>query len=225
MIRALIFDLDDTLYREMDFVESGYRAVARYVSERTGRDFHTLYRMMVDTLHTGGRYRVLCAVKEKCPADSIAIKDMVSVYRRHSPEIRLYPGYAGLLKALSERYRMGIITDGIPEVQERKVRALRLEGLMDRILYTWKYGEEKQKPHPHSFRLMLRWLEIPAENALYVGDNPMKDCAGASGAGMKFAQISPPARDAEKEKNAPGRKPEYVIKSLFQLPPLLQELI
>lgn len=94
-------------------------------------------------------------------------------------------------KELSASYRMGIITDGLPEVQEREVRALQLEKLMDYIIYTWVYGEARQKPHSHSFELMLQSLELAAENAFYVGDNPSKDCIGARRAGIKYAQIRP----------------------------------
>ncbi|MBN2321150.1 MAG: HAD family hydrolase [Acidobacteria bacterium] len=224
MIKALIFDLDDTLYREKDFVESGYKAVALHLSKGIGCDFQQLYATMLDTLHSMGRHSVMNAVKKRCPVASIVIEDLVSIYRHHSPEIRMYPGYYGLLKELSGSYRLGIITDGMPEVQERKIRALRLEGLMDAIIYTWKFGREKQKPHPHSFKLMLQSLETEAENALFVGDNPTKDCTGAHRAGMKYAQIRPPVSGGEDLDSACNERPEYVIDSLFQLPPILQEL-
>jgi putative hydrolase of the HAD superfamily len=221
MIKALVFDLDDTLYREKDFVESGFKAVARYLSHTTGCDFPQLYSMMLDAMHSVGRQGVMSAVREKYTADSIPTEVLVSIYRRHSPEIRLYPGYFGLLKQLSENYRLGIITDGMPEVQERKVRALGLEMLMDAVIYTWKFGEEKQKPHPHSFSLMLQFLGTEAEEALFVGDNPVKDCMGARKAGMKCAQIKTSASGAKVTCN---EKPEYIIDSLFQLPAILQEL-
>ena len=224
MIKALIFDLDDTLYREKDFIESGYKAVARHLSKRIGCDFNQLYAMMLDTLHSSGRHSVMTAVKERYPDDPIEIEDLVSIYRHHSPEIRLYPGYYDLLNELSDSYRLGIITDGMPEVQARKVRALQLERLMDNVIYTWEFGCEKQKPHPHSFALMLQSLETKAENALFVGDNPVKDCIGAHKAGMKCAQIRPQISDMKNLDDTYSERPEYVIDSLLQLPPILQEL-
>ena len=224
MIKALIFDLDDTLYSETDFVESGYKAVARHLSESIGCDFNSLYAMMLDTLHAMGRHNVMNAVKNRYPVDLIAIEDLVAVYRGHNPKIRMYPGYYGLLKELSGSYSLGIITDGMPEVQERKVRALRLEGLMDNIIYTWKFGEDRQKPHPHSFTLMLRSLETNAENALFIGNDLAKDCIGAHRAGMKCAQIRPSISGPEGLDEPRNEEPEYVIDSLFQLPPILQEL-
>ena len=224
MIKTLIFDLDDTLYCEKDFVESGYKAVAHHLSGSIGCDFNSLYAMMLNTLHCMGRHSVMDAVKERYPSDSFALEDLVAVYRGHHPEIRMYPGYYGLLKELSVSYSLGIITDGMPEVQERKVRALQLEGLMDNIIYTWRFGEDKQKPHPHSFTLMLRSLDTDAENALFIGDNLTKDCIGAHRAGMKCVQIRPSISGGEGLNEPCNEKPEYVIESLFQLPPILQEL-
>jgi putative hydrolase of the HAD superfamily len=224
MIQALVFDLDDTLYRENDFVESGYKAIAQYLSRCSGSDFQKLYARMIDTFHRKGRHCVMTAVQESCPVDSITIEQLVSIYRHHNPDIRLCPGYHGLLKELSENYRLGIITDGIPEVQERKVRALELEGLMDHVIYTWKFGEAMQKPHPLSFSLMLQSLGTDAENAIYIGDNPAKDGTGAHRAGMKFAQIHPPVSGGVISADTGDGEAEYVISSLFQLPSILKEM-
>jgi len=221
MIKALIFDLDDTLYREKDFLESGYRAVARHMSVSFGCNYERLYSTMIETLNTQGRQNVMTVVKEEISIHSITMDALVSIYRSHIPEIQLCSGYSDLLHRLSQNYRLGIITDGMPEVQERKVRALGLDNLIDTIIYTWEYGEEKQKPHPHSFSIMLESLRTNAQCALYIGDNPLKDCNGAHRAGMKFAQIrsSTPYQD-----NIGEEKPEFVIDSLFQLPPILLEL-
>jgi putative hydrolase of the HAD superfamily len=224
MIKALLFDLDDTLYREKDFVESGYRAVARYISARFGCDYHQFYSTMIDAHDIHGRQMVMTVVKEMFPHTSISIDNLVSIYRDHRPEIQMYPGYLDLLRELSHSYQLGIITDGMPEVQESKVRALRVEGVMDNIIYTWKYGEEKQKPHPLSFELMLKSLQTEASNALYVGDNPSKDCAGAHRAGIKFVHIRPPVNSNDSRNEMPGNKPEFSIETLFQLRPILQEL-
>jgi putative hydrolase of the HAD superfamily len=48
MIQALIFDLDDTLYPESDFLTSGYRVVARYVADNYAYSFdqiHSLFQL------------------------------------------------------------------------------------------------------------------------------------------------------------------------------------
>ena len=224
MIRALIFDLDDTLYRESDFVMSGYRAVARHVADNYGCDFECVFSTMMKTFETKGRRAVLSVLREKFLDASVALDALVWVYRRHNPSIRLYPGYLGLLKEFAGNYRMGIITDGLPEVQERKVRALGLESIMNRIICTWEYGAEKEKPHPLSFSLMLDSLDAKPDSALFIGDNPEKDCRGAHQAGMKFAQVQHPTGPGNACCASDRESPEFIMDSLFQLPPILQEL-
>ena len=147
--------------------------------------------------------------------------DLVAVYRRHEPAIRLFAGYGDLLQEWRRTYRLGIITDGTPEVQQRKCRALGLTGAVDRILCTWHYGREKEKPHPHSFHLMLADLMVPPVEALFIGDSIEKDCCGARGAGMRsvLVQQRPLAGTAGAEAQA-----DFVIDSLFQMPMVLKQL-
>ena len=224
MIRALIFDLDNTLYPEKDFVTSGYQAVARHLANRYGCSYDYAFSSMMTTLDAFGKARVFPALLDRLPNVSIPLAELVAVYRQHRPLICLYPGYLGLLKDLAHRYRLGVITDGLPDVQQRKVRALGLENVMEKILYTWEYGTEKQKPHPLPFSVMLEALEADPESALYIGDNPDKDCRGAHGVGMKYAEIRNAAflDSASGSRNADA--PEFIIDTLFQLPQILMQM-
>ncbi len=221
MIQALIFDLDDTLYPEKEFARSGFRAVARHIESRYRCSFDLAFSTMMMAFESGGRKEAFPALQLRLPAGLVPLAELVEVYRRHTPEICLFPGYLQLLQELSSRYRLGVITDGLPAVQQRKVRALGIESVMDKIVYTWEYGSDRQKPHPHSFSVMLDSLRVDPQSALYIGDNSDKDCRGAHGVGMKCAEI----RHAELEGvsfDSPIReKPDYVLDSLLQLPQVL----
>jgi putative hydrolase of the HAD superfamily len=219
MIQALVFDLDDTLYPEVDFVTGGYRAVARYVCEKYGGSYNEIFCAMMTRFTNEGRRSVFPMVVERFLDPGVPVAELVEVYRRHIPEIHMFPGYSCLLQELSRNYRLGILTDGLPEVQKRKVRALGLEHLVDKIIYTWDYGSEMEKPHPMTFSLMLDYLRAEPINALYVGDNPAKDCKGAHQAGMKFAQLRAPSCCDTAAGSV--EKPEFVIDSLYQLPRIL----
>ncbi len=216
MIQALIFDLDDTLYPEVEFISGGYRQVARYVSERYGGEREEIYCAMMSTFANYGRGSVLPMVVKTYLDRSVPLAELVEIYRGHLPSIRLYPGYECLLQKLSRDYRLGIITDGNPDVQRGKVRALGLEYLMDKIIYTWDYGPANGKPHGLSFSLMLDYLRADPADAVYVGDNPDKDCRGAHGVGMKFARIRT-SRPDERDAEGTTPEPDFVIDSLYQL--------
>jgi putative hydrolase of the HAD superfamily len=221
-IRALVFDLDDTLYPEIDFVSGGYRAVARFVSDRYGRNCTEIFYTMMATLAREGRGAVIPTVLERFCDSSVSLQEIVGIYRRHLPRIRMFPGYGCLLRRLGRNYRLGILTDGNPEAQRRKVEALGLDHAVDKIIYTWDYGEEIGKPHPLTFLLMLDYLRAEPPSALYVGDNPDKDCRGAHGAGMLFAQLRVSWLHGNGTTLQELQKPEFVIDSLYQLPSILE---
>lgn len=224
MLQALVFDLDDTLYAEKDFLMSGYRTVARHLDETKRCSFESALSTMVDALEQHGRYSVFPALMERFPEASLSISELIDVYRQHKPAIQLLPGYAELLRKLGRHFRMGVITDGLPAVQERKVHALGLRSFMDKIIYTWEYGSEKQKPHPFSFSLMLECLHVAPHSALYIGDNPEKDCRGAHGVGMKFVQVQRRGIMPDTPGVPGGERPEFSIETLFQLPQILQAM-
>jgi putative hydrolase of the HAD superfamily len=223
MIRAIVFDLDNTLYRERDFVTSGFRAVVQYLADTYGYCVQRLLPAMMTTLEEEGRKAVFDMLRDKFLDSSIPISELVDVYRRHSPSIRLYSGYSGLLKWLARNHKLGIITDGLPEVQQKKVQALRLQSLMDCIVYTWEFGVEKEKPHPFPFSLMLESLGADPDSVLFVGDNPDKDCRGAHGAGMKYAQLQTCGL-GDQDSCSGLDAPEFTIDTLFQLPQILRKL-
>jgi putative hydrolase of the HAD superfamily len=224
VIEALVFDLDDTLYAEKGFVASGFRAVANHVARSYGGDSNQMFHAMMSTLTTEGKRQVFPMLQSRFLDASVPLSELIDVYRGHDPQICMFSGYPELLRTLALQYRLGIITDGLPEVQARKIHALGLPSVMVRIIYTWEYGPEKEKPHPFPFSLMLQSLETKGESAMYIGDNPDKDCKGAHRAGMLFAQIRGSVPGGNHPSRAGLETPEFVIRSLFQLPHILKQM-
>jgi putative hydrolase of the HAD superfamily len=220
-IRALIFDLDDTLYCEREFLVGGYRAVAECLSAACSQPCAAIHEMMMEIFAQDGRRRVMPAILGLFPGRGFQVPDLVRIYRRHTPSIGLFTGYAELLKELRSSYRLGIVTDGAPEVQRAKCAALGLEDAVDSIIYTWENGRDKEKPNPFPFCQILRQLQVEASEALFIGDNLEKDIRGARGVGMRCARVqSPPillgAPDSDDA--------DFIIDSLTQLPLLLRQL-
>ena len=76
----------------------------------------------------------------------------------------------------SRGVRIGIITDGVRAGQQRKLEALPLGAdRIDRAILTDAWGREFWKPHPRAFEEIEKGWQIPAEELVYVGDNPAKD--------------------------------------------------
>lgn len=176
-IKGVIFDLDDTLYSEKEYVKSGYKAVSDYLGggyeKRLWKYFEDGKPAIDELLREIGRE----AEKD----------DAVEVYRSHKPEIQLYDGVAELIETLKSRgVKVGIITDGRPEGQRNKLEALGLGNLIDDIIITDELGGTQfRKPCDVAFRIMCTFWRMNPADVVYVGDNPAKDFQACRQLGMK----------------------------------------
>jgi putative hydrolase of the HAD superfamily len=191
MVRALVFDLDDTLYEEMQFVRSGFRAVSRYISGNCTVDEDAVYQVLLEVLANQGCGEVFdVALKKLGLYKKSSIPEMVNVYRSHEPAIAPYPDVKPALTMLRDNgCKLGLITDGNVDVQKNKLRMLKIGQFFGCAVFSDQYGVEKRKPHIFSYKKVLEELQaIPHESA-YIGDNPLKDFSGARKLGMYTVRI------------------------------------
>lgn len=174
-IKGVIFDLDDTLYSEKEYVKSGYKAVSNYLGgeyEDKLWDFFEAGKPAIDEL-----LKELGRENEKA--------EVLNVYRSHKPDIHAYLGVAEIIAELKAKgSKVGIITDGRPEGQRNKLDALGLD--VDDVIITDELGGiQFRKPCDIAFRIMAtRWRLNPAD-IVYVGDNPVKDFQAPQQLGMR----------------------------------------
>ena len=148
---VLIFDLDDTLYEERDYLTSGFWAVARRLEAQFGWDRDASYRCMMEVMEEQGRGAVFNRLLERHGKMSEAlVRDCVKFYRHHPPEIHLLPAAMELLPKLSGS-PLYLVTDGHKIVQDHKMRALGIESRFRKVYLTHRYGIRHAKPSPHCF--------------------------------------------------------------------------
>lgn len=177
-IKGVIFDLDDTLYSEKDYVQSGYQAVAAYLNDDEAAE--KLWAYFEQGLPAIDAY-----LKETNQMDRKV--DCLQVYREHIPDIKPYNGVFEIISEMKEKgIKVGIITDGRVDGQKKKLAALGLDTLVDDIIITDALGGVQfRKPNDISFRIMQNKWRIPFEQLIYVGDNPNKDFQAPKQLGMK----------------------------------------
>lgn len=193
-VKGVILDLDDTLYSEKQYVRSGYKAVAEYLGRIEAAK--KMWRYFEE-----GKAAIDAYLEEI--GEQHKKTDCISVYREHTPEINLYEGAEELIASLKENgIKVGIITDGRPSGQRKKIEALGLDDLVDDIIVTDELGGVQfRKPCDIAFRIMQRKWRIPFEQLVYVGDNPVKDFQAAKQLGMQSVFVNNPDGLYSSEKN------------------------
>lgn len=175
---GIVFDIDDTLYLEADYVRSGFRSVSRFLAQGGAVSFAEAYAYLEGCFERGVRQNTFDLLLEDMPqlGSQFEVRELVEAYRVHAPEIDFLPGMRELLEALRARgARLAALSDGFLESQRRKVAALELKRLVEHAVLTDQWGREFWKPNPRAFEHLAERWEIPAGRLAYVGDNPAKD--------------------------------------------------
>jgi putative hydrolase of the HAD superfamily len=168
MATVFVFDLDDTLYKEIDYLKSAYRDIAIKLQEFGVVD---AYPQML------AWYEAKLNVFDKINAYyhlNIPVPDFLNWYRYHLPQISLSDGADELLKSiLASGSKVGLITDGRTQTQRNKIEALGLSKYIDpdEIIISEEFGSEK--PDARNFQYFMD--KHPLSDFVYVADNPRKD--------------------------------------------------
>lgn len=177
-LKGIIFDLDDTLYSEKEYIKSGFEKIGQFLNDKKAPE--QLWKYFEDGKPAIDFYLNQIEkkkLKEKC----------LEIYRNQKPDIHLYPGVKELIRNLKrQKIKIGIITDGRVEGQRNKIEALGLDEEIKDIIITDELGGiQFRKPNDIAFRIMqCRW-RIPYEQIAYIGDNLKKDFQAPKQLGMQ----------------------------------------
>ena len=174
---GVVFDMDDTLYLERDYVKSGFQAVAAAVAGPKVSE-EDAFALLWGHFEVGTRGTTFNELLARYPelGESFAISDLVTLYREHAPTIDLLPEMKALMLELrTKNVPLGVITDGPFASQRAKADALGVERYVDSVILTDTWGKEFWKPHPKAFEEASKVLKVSPENLIYIGDNPSKD--------------------------------------------------
>ncbi len=193
-LRGIIFDLDDTLYPEKDYVFSGFEVISNFLQKKYHLDAKNSLQFLQSNFEANGRDKIFdlllsTIMPEQQKNEQLAvIKEMVEIYRNHSPNIDLNIETIDLLNEIKcSGWKMSIVTDGLPLMQKNKIQSLGLDSFFDTIIYCWEY--KCPKPSPIGFKIASEKMNIDIENCLIVGDHPEKDIVPARQLNAKAYRI------------------------------------
>ena len=198
-LRAVIFDLDDTLYPQDEYVQSGFRQISRLFLGRSREVYEALWNAYEQQTTVGAvsvdhepadAESVDTAFADTNPAVARAIHTMLRqneldsdemaekcqrIYEQHRPSIQPYDGIVELMQELRAKgIRLGLLIDGPAEMQREKLHALGIIPLFDEIIITDDiagHGDVRKfrKPNPICFEIMRLRLDVQEEQMGYVG--------------------------------------------------------
>ena len=229
MITTIIFDLDDTLYDEVDYCRSGFREVAKCIASidrNTAAGPERTYEALCEQFDRGNRTETINAVLDELSLeyDAQLIRRLIVLYRKHTPKITLSKESRVVLETLSQEFTLGMLTDGYLPAQRLKVRALKIQKFFSCILYTEQMGREFWKPSPAGFEKLAETLETTPEQMVYVGDNAEKDFIAPNQLGFTTIQVLRPQRVHTEEFSDPAAAAQHRVSALTELPNLVRQL-
>ncbi|MEW4924168.1 HAD family hydrolase [Algibacter sp. 2305UL17-15] len=165
----VIFDLDDTLFNEIDYLKSAFSEIAQQISQDSKANQIEVFDRMLDLYHN--KSNVFDGILKHYKSKN-TISDLVSLYRNHQPKITLLEGRKAVFDGLkSSGIKMGLLTDGRSKQQRSKIIALEIEHYFEEIIISEEFGTEK----PNKNNYLHFEKQFGKGHYFYIGDNTSKD--------------------------------------------------
>ena len=195
-IKAIGFDLDNTLYDQRDFEFPVFKIIAKVVGVKFSLNSEIFLANLINLYEKGERNRLFDkAIKETLnfiPPDweEFVQKELLPIYRTYTPpRLQLYPEARELLWFIKScGICIAIITNGRYEIQRKKIELLGISSLMDLILISDAFYPPLRKPDPRIFKFFLCFFNVNPKECIYIGDdeNIDKSCEKV---GIKFIKV------------------------------------
>lgn len=205
MVRAVLLDLDDTLFDHrgcsrvaLEATRSCHPALAAMPAPELERVHAAVLEALHEDVMLGRtpleearreRFRRVLAASGARPDDAAA-SEAAEVYRVRYREVRrAVPGAAALLEALAARVRVGILSNNLYDEQMDKLRTCGLDPFVEALVVSERVGVPK--PDPAIFRAAVQELGSAPHDTVMVGDSWRADIVGARAAGLPAVWYNP----------------------------------
>lgn len=233
-VRAVVFDLDNTLLRSTIGARRGLQIAAKLISielKTKGQIYSpaNIFRRLqwIDREMIRRKFLYNRDVWWKTLFKELGLKRMDpkwihhvtlqywNSYAANSPPFRDAEPTVRKLKLAG--YRLGLVSDsdGTPGMKRKRIRRVSFLNLFEAVVVA---GEDtpRVKPGHESFRLIARRLRVQPESCIYVGDNPRTDIEGAKAVGMISVIVN-------RRRNR-GGNPDYRVPNLRAIPRLVRSI-
>lgn len=224
-LKAIIFDVDDTLYDRTGAQFGILRIIMQKFSDLfSGTDeqaaidaFIKSDEIALEYYYSGTPGDESRAIRSREFLRILGLNDefadaITKIYVDLYPTIKSpVKGAESVVATLDKKYQLGIVSNGLPDVQYRKLKVLNLEHFFECIVLSGELGI--QKPDPRIFWEATSILNKKPEECLYIGDHYEVDIPGAKSAGMKACWFNPNGLEIPQIEV----KPDFILGSLDEI--------
>jgi HAD superfamily hydrolase (TIGR01509 family) len=228
-IKAVLFDVDETLFDR----NLAQRAVLEIIvkqlpgvfdafkPERVLEAFLESDRIMTADFNAGAPSEGLRNMRSELFLRLLGTSEdyvttITELYVRNYPTVMApVDGAIPIVKELSLRFKVGVVSNGFPDVQYRKLETIGLRDLFSCIVLSEEFGI--RKPNAKIFHHATSLLHMQPSECLYVGDSYTNDVIGAKTAGMQACWLN---RESLKPQDE-IIKADFIINKLEELPEIL----
>jgi HAD superfamily hydrolase (TIGR01549 family) len=229
--KAVLFDVDETLFDRILAQKTVLELIVRqlpqvftgYASERVLAAFLESDQLYTDMFNSGAAsegsrdkrsllFLQLLGIDEKYTAR------ITELYVKDYPTVKAHvDGAIPVVKGLSHKFKLGVVSNGFTDVQYRKLENMGLRDLFSCVVLSEEFGI--RKPDSRIFHRAATLLHMQPQECLYVGDSYTNDVIGAKNAGMHVCWFNRDSQQIPDEKI----KPDFVITKFEELPGLLEK--
>lgn len=189
--KAFVFELDNVLYPEKDYLFQVYYLFASFLEYKELHDAKVLTKLMTDTYEHEGDEFIFDRVQEKFLIDEQYRYnfDLLHVTARLPLKLLLYKDALTLLQDIVvDRKQIFILTNGNPEQQLNKIKQTEWNGL-ETYLTCYFADEVSPKPEPDALHHIIKTHNLERRDIVMIG-NTVTDEQCAAAAGVDYMEFS-----------------------------------
>lgn len=188
--KALIFDLDNTLYDEKDYLFPVYHVISELAARKDKIEALLAEQYLKREFITNGRKDLFNKFISHFKLRYCSVEDFLQILRTNRPEkkMQLYKSAATTLQSMSDlKKQIFILTNGNPEQQRNKVAMIDWQGIDQKIQFIYA-NETEKKPSPLEINRIILKCNLSKKDIVFIGDS-MEDRQCALNAGIAFRQV------------------------------------